>query len=164
MSVFSVDERVNSLESRVDKLETKVEKLSGEPVKARCAACKTLIWHTRQVNDIDSNPLDCYWSLGRINDSDVRLYTITQQFPTYDGYTLIPDSVPECFILHEAIGGIPASQVDSSSTREMFGDYCFKNRGTIIRVFRTLDEAKARAEVQLEHIKAIINSYFPEKQ
>ena len=129
-------------------------------------------WKIKKVNDIESNPIDCYWAIGKIK-SQPRLYTIIEQYPTQkDGYTNVPGSEPELYILFESIQGRHRSDcfdgegdntIENWKYATLWGDYFFKDRGSFVHAYKTLDEAKARAEIQLETINGIIQTYFPAK-
>lgn len=124
-----------------------------------------LEWKERQVNDIPSNPRDCYWAIGRVGDSH-RLYTIVEQYPTSpDG--MVFGKEPELYVLFEEICGRPVGNVFTNE-KELeewkhateWGGYWFKGRGSFVHAYKTLDEAKARAETQISKIQDIIDAYF----
>ena len=130
-----------------------------------------LEWHTKQVNDIETNPLDCYWALGKVFKNDnPRLYTIIEQFPSDENGLVKVNAKPELYILFESLGHCGQhfsttieneKDFDEWKYAERFGDYFFKSRGTFVKACRTLEEAKQRAEFQLKAIRDIIDVYFP---
>lgn len=126
-----------------------------------------LDWKTRQVNDIETNPLDCYWAIGMIRKFP-RLYRIVEQYPI-DKNGVIIGSEPELYVLFEALDGRPRwdvfegeRQLKEWEQSSVWGDYFFKDRGAFVRAYKTLDEAKERAELQLSNIKQIMDAYLPE--
>ena len=127
-----------------------------------------LIWNTRQVNDIDTNPLDCYWAVGFVGNS-FRLYRIVEQYPA-DVNGMCTGNVPELYVLFEELCGRKLSDVFTTE-RELeewkhakrWGDFLFKGHGAFVHAYKTLDEAKARAETQVSHIQNIIDCYFPKE-
>ena len=128
-------------------------------------------WNTRKVNNIDSNPIDCFWAVGKVGHQP-RLYTIIEQYPCEeDGYTIVNGSEPELYILFESLSGRRwtdtfEGEQDFNEWKyaERFGDYFFKDRGMFVRAYKTLDEAKARAIVQVKAIQNIIDSYSPQEE
>lgn len=128
-----------------------------------------LEWNTRKVNDISTNPLDCYWAVGTIRDYP-RLYTIVEQYPA-DTNGLRTGDKPELYVLFESIMGRRVSDVFTTEKEviewknaEIFGNFWFKGRGSFIHAYKTLDEAKARAEVQISHIQNLMDGYFPKEK
>ena len=128
-----------------------------------------LNWSTRQVNDIPTNPLDCYWAVGFVSTYP-RLYTIVEQYPTNtDG--LITGDKPELYVLFEELHGRRDSDVMTTEKEAnewkdavKWGDFWFKGRGSFVHAYKTLDEAKARAETQVKHIQDLIDAYFPKSE
>lgn len=124
-----------------------------------------LEWKERRVNNIPSNPRDCYWAIGQVGDS-YRLYTIIEQYPCdTDGMTT--GNEPELYVLFEEINGRPVGNVFTNE-KELeewkfateWGGYWFKSRGSFVHAYKSLDDAKARAETQISHIHNIIDTYF----
>ena len=129
-----------------------------------------LEWHERKVNGIETNPRDCFWAVGSVVKAP-RLYTIVEQYPSKNGYTVEEGSEPELYVLFEAFSSSGRRFSDTFENEreaeewryaEQFGDYLFKSRGSFVRAFKTLDEAKARAEVQIKAIQNIVDLYFSE--
>ena len=130
-----------------------------------------LNWKERKVNDIDTNPLECWYAVGFVGESP-RLYQIEPQYPNPngDGYTVDSTKEPELYILFETLGGehfaktrYPEDGPNWLSYR-LWGDYTFtKNPRGFVRAFKTLDEAKSRAEIQISAIQNIIDAYAPEE-
>ena len=127
-----------------------------------------LEWKERQVNDIPTNPRDCYWAVGQVGDS-YRLYTIIEQYPANtDG--LVTGKEPELYILFEELNGRPVGNVFTNE-KELeewkyateWGGCWFKSRGSFVHAYKTLDDAKARAETQISKIQNIIDAYFSKK-
>lgn len=130
---------------------------------------KMLDWKTKQVNDIPTNPLDCYWAVGKVGTS-TRLYTIVEQRPA-DTTGKVLSNVPELYVLFEALGGRCVADVFTTEKElkewkyaSIWGNYWFKTRGSFVHAYKTLDEAKARAETQISHIQNLIDIYFPSKK
>ena len=127
-----------------------------------------MIWNERKVNDIPSNPLLCYWAIGDINGSK-RLFRIEEQYPVReDGFTIVDGSKPELYILFETTGGRRLTDVMPTSEEPeyweqngaIWGDYVFSTcKERFVRAYDTLDKAKARAEVQVNHIKDLIDTW-----
>lgn len=122
-----------------------------------------LSWKEKKINDLESNPRDCYWAVGKLSEADVspRLYVIVEQRPC-DTKGIVQSDTPELYVLFEGIGGIPANSRDAVHW-EKFGDWAFQSRGMYVHAYKTLQEAKERAETQLDHIRGIINEYFQKK-
>ena len=130
-----------------------------------------LTWKTRKVNDIDTNPLECWWAVGMIGDS-ARLFTIVPQYPNVngDGYTVDSNADPELYVLFETLGGEHFSKTrlpgdyKSWLQARLWDEYTFeRNKTCFVRAFKTLDEAKARAQVQIDKIAEISDAYFPKE-
>ena len=124
-----------------------------------------LNWKERKVNDIESNPRDCYWAVGQVGDSH-RLYTIVEQYPC-DTDGMATGKEPELYVLFEELNGRPVGNVftnekelDEWKYATEWGGYWFKGRGSFVHAYKTLDEAKARAETQISKIQNIIDAYF----
>lgn len=131
-----------------------------------------LNWEERKVNDIDTNPLECWYAVGFVGESP-RLYQIEPQYPNPngDGYTVDTSKEPELYILFETLGGEHFSKTrfpeDGTEwlLNRLWGDYTFEDgRRRLVRAFRTLDEAKKRAEVQISAIENLIEKYTGDKQ
>ena len=128
-----------------------------------------LDWKERKVNDIDSNPLLCWYAVGFVHEHP-RLYTIYPQFPVHpDGYTKAGD-MPELYILFETLhgrdcnacfDGTAGNRVEDWKDAERWGDYYFKGKECLVHAYKTLDEAKDRAKVQIAHIVDLSEAYFP---
>lgn len=128
-----------------------------------------LIWKERKENDIETNPLECWYAVGFVGDSP-RLYQIVPQYPNPngDGYTVDSHKDPELYVLFETLGGehfaktkIPERDGTQWLAARIWDEYTFeKSRPCFVRAFKTLDEAKARAEVQISHIQSIIDTYL----
>ena len=127
-----------------------------------------LKWNERKTNDIETNPLDCYWAVGSAK-AYPRLYRIVEQYPADANGLRIGDE-PELYVLFEEINGRPIGDVFTNEkelnewkSAKKWGDFWFKGDGCFVHAYKTLKEAKARAEVQLKHISDLIDAYFPEK-
>ena len=127
-----------------------------------------LEWYTKKVNDIPTNPLDCYWAVGAVRHYP-RLYRIVEQYPA-DTNGIRTGDKPELYILFEETNGRRVSDVFTNEKEieewkysKIWGNCWFKNDGVFIHAYKTLDEAKARAEVQLSHIERLMDEYFPKE-
>ena len=47
---------------------------------------------------------------------------------------------------------------------QRWGDCWFKGDGRFIHAYKTLEEAKERAETQISHIEGIMDEYFPKEK
>lgn len=128
-----------------------------------------LKWNTRQVNDIETNPLDCYWAVGAVRTYP-RLYRIIEQYPADTNGMRTADK-PELYVLFEEIGGRRISDVFTNEEElkewadsQKWGDCWFKRDGRFVHAYKTLEEAKARAETQISHIENIMDEYFPKEK
>lgn len=131
-----------------------------------------LAWKERKVNDIETNPLECWYAVGFVGQSP-RLYQIFPQYPNPngDGYTVDSKQEPELYILFETLGGehfaqtkIPERDGLSWMSDRIWDDYTFtKSAPMLVRAYKTIDEAKRRAEVQIDAIQGLIDTYAPEK-
>ncbi len=128
-----------------------------------------LEWKTKQVNDIPTNPLDCYWAVGAVRTYP-RLYRIVEQYPA-DTKGMQTGKTPELYALFEEIGGRRVSDVFTTEDElkewadsKKWGDCWFKGTGSFIHAYKTLDEAKERAETQISHIEGIMDAYFPKEK
>lgn len=125
-----------------------------------------LNWKIKKVNDIETNPLDCYWAVGYVNTYP-RLFTIVEQYPSEDGYTIKENDKPELYVLFESLNirdisnvFVTEEEVKEWKHAQKFGNFWANNRGIFIRAFKTLEEAKARAEIQISSIQNVINHHF----
>ena len=130
-----------------------------------------LTWNEKKINGIETNPRDCYWAVDKIRDTDAtaRLYVIVEQRPC-DTKGMVQSDEPELYVLFECLGGEPWSKTvetdkdfDRIKNWEIFGDWRFKNRGSYVHAYKTLQEAKDRAETQLNRIREICEEDFPEE-
>lgn len=128
-----------------------------------------LEWNTRQINDIETNPLDCYWAVGAVQTYP-RLYRIIEQYPADTNGTRTADN-PELYVLFEEIGGRRISDVFTNEEElkewadsQKWGDCWFKRDGRFVHAYKTLEEAKARAETQISRIENIMDEYFPKEK
>lgn len=133
--------------------------------KKESTELKPLVWKERKVNDIESNPLECWYAVGQVGTS-TRLYTIQPQYPVKEGYITVSDSEPELYILFETLDGkhISVTRVPEEGYswlgQRIWDDYTFDQAPSFVRAFKTLDEAKARAEIQRKAIANIIAQYL----
>lgn len=125
-----------------------------------------LVWNIRQTNDIETNPLECYWAVSSVRKYP-RLYRIVEQYPT-DTNGMVLGEKPELYVLFEEIDGRPIGDVFSNEKElekwknaKKWGDYWFLGNGHFVHAYKTLDEAKARAETQLKYINNLMESFFP---
>ena len=126
---------------------------------------KMLTWNIKQANNIPSNPLECYWAVGYVN-AFPRIYTIVEQYPSIDGYTIDSRNFkPELYVLFENthVRRISDVMTTESEVKEwkhasIYGDFWVNGNGGFVRAFKTLEEAKARAEVNLKVIQSISKS------
>ena len=128
-----------------------------------------LTWNTRQVNDIPTNPLDCYWAVGAVQTYP-RLYRIIEQYPA-DTKGMRTGNEPELYVLFEEVGGRRVTDVFATESElkkwagsRKWGDCWFKHDGHFVHAYKTLEEAKERAETQISHIESIIDEYFPKEK
>ena len=126
-----------------------------------------LEWNARKVNDIPTNPLDCYWAVGAVR-AYPRLYRIVEQYPA-DTKGMRIGNKPELYVLFEEIGGRRVSDVFTNEKEieewkyaKIWGNHWFKGDGRFVHAYKTLEEAKKRAETQISHIEGIMDEYFPE--
>ena len=132
-----------------------------------------LTWKERKVNDIETNPLECWYAVGFVGESP-RLYQIYPQYPNPngDGYTVDPTQGPELYILFETLGGehfaqtkIPEQDGLAWMSDRIWDDYTFTNSAPmLVRAFKTLDEAKKRAQHQIDAIRGLIDAYAPSQE
>lgn len=122
-----------------------------------------LEWNTRRVNDLPGNPIECYWAVGEINDSP-RLYRIVEQYPA-DTNGLRTGNQPELYVLFENLKGrkhvnvLAPEEIEVWKYSKYWGNCMFLGGGEYVHAYKTLDEAKARAETQLDRIKWLISEY-----
>ena len=129
-----------------------------------------LNWKERKVNDIETNPLECWYAVGFVGESP-RLYQIEPQYPNPngDGYTVDTSKEPELYILFETLGGEHFSKTrypeDGTSWLglRLWEDYTFEKPRNFVRAFNTIEEAKERAETQISAIQNIIDIYSPKE-
>lgn len=115
-----------------------------------------LEWNERKVNDIETNPPDRWEAVYTLNSDSSesrRIYSIVPQHPNPngDGYTVDDSLPPELYVLFEQLEWT------------MDGKGWYSGPNMFVRAFRTLDEAKKRAEFQHEAIDRIIEDYFPKE-
>ena len=106
------------------------------------------IWKEKKVNDIDSNPLECWICKTEMGEHE-RIYRIVPQYPS-DETGLTTSDEPELYVLFEEI------VFEGRDGRIHDSDY-------FVKACKTLDEAKKRAELQYSHIANIIHIYFEEE-
>ena len=127
-----------------------------------------LEWKERKVNDIPENPLECWYAVGFIGSSP-RLYTIIPQYPNPngDGYTVDTNADPELYVLFETLNGehfsetkIPGRDGLAWMSDRLWDDYTFtKSAPGFVRAYKTIEEAKKRAEVQIEVVKNLVDAF-----
>lgn len=132
-----------------------------------------LTWKERKVNDIDTNPLECWYAVGFVGDSP-HLYQIFPQYPNTngDGYTVDTKLDPELYILFETLDGehfaqtkIPERDGLRWMSDRIWDDYTFtKSAPMLVRAYRTLNDAKARAEIQISAIQGLVDTYAPKER
>ena len=132
-----------------------------------------LTWKERKVNDIETNPLECWYAVDFVGESP-RLYQIYPQYPNPngDGYTVDPTQGPELYILFETLVGehfaqtkIPERDGLRWMSDRIWDDYTFtKSAPMLVRAFKTLDEAKKRAQHQIDAIRGLIDTYAPSQE
>lgn len=105
-------------------------------------------WKEKFVNDIPENPLEYYFCKVRFSEDTKRIYRIRQQrkaMPDSYGGIVIGSEV-ELWILTEQI-----ILCDNHSEKPL--------TECIVRAFSNLDEAKFRAQFQVQAVKNIINAF-----
>lgn len=108
---------------------------------------KDFVWHIKKENNISVNPIQaeyCIIDFG-YEDGKGKLYSIERQYPQ-DEHGLKLSDEPELYILYES--SCKKTNISSYST---YGEYELLNKH-LVRVFKTLEEAKKRAFVQYSHI------------
>lgn len=127
-----------------------------------------LEWNARKVNDISTNPLECYWAVGAIREYP-RLYRIVEQYPADTKGMRTGDS-PELYVLFEELGGrriadvfTNEKEIEEWKNARIWGNYWFKGGGYFVHAYKTLDEAKERAETQISRIRDLMDEYLPKE-
>ena len=110
-------------------------------------------WKEYKANGIPSNPLEYWYSVVKVGQH-YRIYKIFPQFPnpSGDGLTIDDSLPPELYILTERIH--LGSKVDDPDSLHLGND------GTIVRAYKTMDEAKKRAVIQVSHIEELVSAYI----
>ena len=94
-----------------------------------------LEWHEKHINDIPSNGVECWWTIGEF-ETLKRFYKVVP-FWKSDEHGCVVSSKPTYFLLYEALG------VESDNAIP-------------IAVYESLDSAKQRAKFQLLAIVTLI--------
>ena len=118
-------------------------------------------WKEYRANGIATNPLEYWYSVVRVG-GHYRVYKIIPQFPspTGDGNTVDMSLDPELYILTERIDFKDIESVEDKDSLHLDD-----SKYHIVRVFKTMDEAKGRAIHQVAHIEQLVLAYFgPEEK
>ena len=105
-------------------------------------------WKEHYTNNIPTNPLQEYYCIVDVGNH-ARKYSVEPQYPSDDGVCVNSAAEPELYIFFEAIGR-KATEDDKKSpfyNSVEYDGYVFENP-SFIRAYKTMEEAKARAEVQ----------------
>lgn len=121
---------------------------------------RDFIWKERKVNNIETNPLDCYYCIVDVGDC-ARIYSIMPQYPVDEqGLTILGE--PELYIFFEDI----AYKSSNEDKKDFFykncnyDGYLINGNKCFIRAFKTLEEAKKRAYFQYKAIYGYALSYI----
>ena len=98
-----------------------------------------LEWHEKHINDIPSNGVECWWTIGEF-ETLKRFYKIVP-FCKCDEHGCVICSEPSYFLLHEALG------VESDNA-------------TPVAIYESLESAKNRAKFQILAIANLIHRHF----
>ena len=101
-------------------------------------AAINLEWNTKYTNDIKSNGIECWWTIGELGTLK-RFYKVVP-FYRCNERGLVISEIPRYFALYEALG------VEADNA-------------TLIAIYESREEAKQRAKFQLLAITNIIENY-----
>lgn len=112
--------------------------MDDEKYIAEQLAAINLEWQKKYINDIPSNGVECWWTVGEL-DTLKRFYKIVP-FHEHDERGLVTSIEPKYFCLYEALG------VES-------------DKASLIAIYESLEAAQNRAKFQLLAIVNIIQRY-----
>lgn len=130
-----------------------------------------LTWYEKKENNIETNHLEFWFAVDKTSKymKSYRYFYIVPQYPSKDGVMIESGSDPELYVLFEGrcsecdkeydkIAGIFDHYYDLIVTpQERYFD---SSKSTFLRAFKTLEEAKNRAEYNIKHMNSIKEIYF----
>ena len=118
------------------------------------------IWKKHFVNNIETNPLEYYYCIIDTGKG-ARRYAIQPQYPSEKTGLILDTKNPEYYILFEDIGK-KATEEERKNHLYQYNNldgYIFDGKG-LVRVFKTLEDAKERACVQYSAIYGYALNYI----
>lgn len=122
---------------------------------------KVFEWNTKFINNIESNGLDCWYTIQKLR-SMWKLYKIVPQFPADERGMITDLTHPEYYILYEG-NAKPYNPSEDVWGDDNYGDFAEDGHSTLIRVFTDFDKAKARAVLQYDIIESLCLAYLPDE-
>lgn len=119
---------------------------------------KDFEWKIKKINNIESNPIE-YWYTTYYKGDSSRKYYIIPQYPSIDGITVDINSEPELYVYFEATG-CKLKDKEKEWKYDSIGDGYKYGKGTFKRAFKTIEEAKYRAYMDYCHIYGYVMSFF----
>lgn len=132
-----------------------------------------MIWYEHRANNIPTNPISCWFAIDFSSkySKTYRYFYIIPQYPSEDGFTTKDGDDPELYVLFEG----RCTEYERGDARDsLFNDMLMlpektngeiqvfwdSSKSTFLRAFKTIEEAKARAQVNIDHMNAIKETYF----
>lgn len=130
-------------------------------MKKRLLGKKDFIWKEKKTNNIESNPLE-YWYTTYDNGDVSRLYYIIPQYPSVDDMCVNTYENPELYIYFEAIGTVIAEGEVECKYSGIGNGYVY-GKGSFKRAFKTIQEAKDRAYRDYKMVYGYAMSFIDDK-
>ena len=144
----------------------------------------SLTWREHRANNIESNPISFWFAIDYSSkyNKTYRYFYIIPQYPSEDGVTIKDwKDDPELYVLFEGRcteyeKGDIEYETKNGKGWEYFEDllvfeengevkaYWDSSKSTFLRACKTMDEAKHRSDVNIDHMKAIKETYFGESE
>lgn len=139
----------------------------------------SLIWREHRANNMESNPISFWFAIDYSSkyNKTYRYFYIIPQYPSKDGVTIKDGDDPELYVLFEGRcteyeKGDIEYETRNGRGWEYFEDlivfeengevkaYWDSSKSTFLRAYKTMDEAKHRSDVNIAHMKEIIETCF----
>lgn len=115
-------------------------------------------WKIKKVNNIETNPIQCYWTIGTVNGLS-RFYKITP-FNKCNENGLVDNDNPKIYyVLYEACNYTTTTDSLIKKFDIDYYDGIIPINASMVAVYEDLDMAKNRAKFQLFIINNIIENY-----
>lgn len=124
-----------------------------------------MTWNEKKINNIETNPIECWWAIGNLADGCKRMYIVEPYYEvTTDGLAKT-DKPYKYYTLSECLSHHLLTK-DKTESKEyldkscFYGDYYIDTELHPIAIYDTKEDAMLRAETQIKHMDAIWKTYF----